>query len=280
MHLLMRTLAILFAALVVAGGSSQAANSRTRDLDESYVSHALNGALHFDVFLPDGYDATQQRYPVIYVLHGLPAGSDSYRNSSFVAEAVRRIHGNAIVVAPQGARDDDSDPEYRDWGDGRDWETALTRELPAAVDARFRTIRTRAGRALVGFSAGGYGASAIGLHHLDEFAVVESWSGYFHATDPSGHHALDVGSTAANEYASVHRLVPKLRREFRAHPTYFGFYVGVKDFFAGENVRLHRELERAGVWHTFRVYRGGHQLALWQSEAPRWLELALAHLAH
>ena len=151
MHLLMRTLAILFSALVVAGGSSQAANSRTRDLDESYVSHALNGALHFDVFLPDGYDATQQRYPVIYVLHGLPAGSDSYRNSSFVAEAVRRIHGNAIVVAPQGARDDDSDPEYRDWGDGRE----RVRERPstrAEVAARvscasdvLRLLRRRQG---------------------------------------------------------------------------------------------------------------------------------------
>ena len=59
--------------------------------------------------------------------------------------------------------------------------------------------------------------------------------------------ALDVGSTSANEYASVHALVPKLRSAFRAHPTYFAFYVGDADFFASENVRLHRELVQAGV---------------------------------
>jgi S-formylglutathione hydrolase FrmB len=189
----MRIVAIFVAALVLAGGASQAATTPARSLDESFVSRALNGRLHFDVFLPAGYGSSGRRYPVIYVLHGLPAGSASYRNSSFVAQADRRIHGNAIVVTPQGARDNDSDPEYHDWGDGRDWATALTRELPAVVDARFRTIRSRAGRALIGFSAGGYGASIIGLHHLDEFAVVESWSGYFHPTDPTGHHALSVG---------------------------------------------------------------------------------------
>jgi putative tributyrin esterase len=279
MHMLMRTVAIAVVALVLAGGASEAATTRVRALDESFVSHALNGRLHFEVFLPAGYDKTQRRYPVIYVLHGLPAGSDSYHNAAFVAAAVRLIHGDAIVVTPQGARDNDSDPEYHDWGDGRDWATALTSELPAVIDARFRTIRSRAGRALVGFSAGGYGASVIGLHHLDEFAVVESWSGSFHPTDPSGHYALSVGSATANQYASVHRLVPKLRREFQAHPTYFAFYVGNKDFFAAENVQLHRELTQAGVWHTFRLYNGGHQLSLWESEAPRWLDYALAHLA-
>lgn len=279
MQILMRTVAIFFVAVVLAGGSSQAATNQGRELDTSFESHALNGRLHFEVFLPQGYDASRRRYPVIYVLHGLPAGSVSYRDAAFVADAVRSVHGNAIVVAPQGARDSDSDPEYHDWGDGRDWATALTRELPAVIDARFRTIRSRAGRALIGYSAGGYGASVLGLHHLDEFSVVESWSGYFHPTDPTGHHSLDVGSTSANAYASVHTLVPKLSRAFRTHPTYFAFYVGSEDFFAAENVQLHRELQRAGVWHTFRVYHGGHQLSLWQAEAPRWLGLALAHLA-
>jgi S-formylglutathione hydrolase FrmB len=139
--------------------------------------------------------------------------------------ALQVAHRKAVVVAPQGARDGDTDPEYHNWGPGRNWETALTKELPAVVDARFRTIRSRSGRALIGFSAGGYGASVLGLHHLDEFAVVESWSGYFRATDPSGHFALDVGSPAQNAYASVHTLVRELRGDFLAHPTYFAFYL-------------------------------------------------------
>jgi enterochelin esterase-like enzyme len=142
-----------------------------------------------------------------------------------------------------------------------------------------RTIRSRAGRAIVGFSAGGYGAMILGLHHLDEFSVLESWSGYFHPTDPTGHHALDVGSAGANAYASVHSLVPKLRALFKSRPTYLAFYVGNRDFFRTENVQLNRELNRAGVQHVFRVYPGGHQSSLWSAHASPWISAALAHLA-
>jgi S-formylglutathione hydrolase FrmB len=278
-RVLVRTVAILFAATFV--GAAHAAAGSPREFDESFSSHALTGRLHFEVFLPSEYGLTRRRYPVIYVLHGLPATVSSYRSdSTWVADALQAAHREAIVVAPQGARDRDTDPEYHNWGPGRNWETALTKELPAVVDARFRTMRARSGRALIGFSAGGYGASVLGLHHLDEFAVVESWSGYFHATDPTGHHTLDVGSKEENAYASVHTIVSELRSAFRAHPTFFAFYVGDQDFFAPENVRLHHELTRARVRHTFRVYRGGHQTSLWKAEASRWLGLALDHMAN
>lgn len=38
------------------------------------------------------------------------------------------------------------------------------------------------------------------------------------------------------------------------------------------------QLNQSGVAHTFRVYPGGHTWALWQSQAPNWLALALAAL--
>jgi len=40
-----------------------------------------------------------------------------------------------------------------------------------------------------------------------------------------------------------------------------------------------QELAHAGVLHTFRIYHGGHQRSLWQSQAPHWLDLALAYMA-
>ena len=45
----------------------------------------------------------------------------------------------------------------------------------------------------------------LALEHLDEFAVVESWSGYFHPTDPTGTKPLDLGSRRRNTAANVHR---------------------------------------------------------------------------
>ena len=49
--------------------------------------------------------------------------------------------------------------------------------------------------------------------------------------------------------------------------------------FVAENEQLNRELTAATIPHVFRLYPGGHQQALWSSEAPTWLGLALNHLA-
>jgi hypothetical protein len=115
------------------------------------------------------------------------------------------------------------------------------------VDSHFRTIPDRRGRALVGLSAGGYGAVILALHHLTDFSVVESWSGYHHPTNPAGTAPLELGSAAADRKASAHTFVPQLRQAFHLRPTFFAFYVGRGDSrFRAENEQLHAELLAAG----------------------------------
>lgn len=245
----------------------------------SFDSRAVRGKVHLVVLLPSDYGQGRRRYPVVYFLHGLPASANAYRDVSFLRRALGRLGRKAILVAPQGARDRDTDPEYLDWGPGRNWEQAVSKELPAYVDTHYRTIPDRRARALVGLSAGGYGAVSLALHHLDSFAVVESWSGYFHPTNPAGTEALDLGSGRRNRRANVHSAIARLRRAFRAHPTFFGFYVGREDArFRDENLELHRELDDAGIPHVFRIYPGAHERRVWSGHARAWLGLALAHL--
>lgn len=269
---------VLAVALALAAVAAVAARL---DVDRSFHSRATAGSLSYRVWLPDAYDPNgDRRYPVIYFLHGLPAGPNGYRGAGFVAAALRRANRDAIVVAPQGARATQPDAEYLDRGPGRRWETAIASELVGEVDSSYRTFADRRGRAIVGVSAGGYGAMLVGLHHLDEFAAIESWSGYFHPTDSTGWRALDLGSPAANRRASAHTYVPVLRDRLRRDPTFLGFYVGSgDDRFADENEQLDRELRRARVPHLFREYPGGHGQALWSAHAPVWLNLAVAHLA-
>jgi enterochelin esterase-like enzyme len=231
------------------------------------------------VLLPAGYAGSGLRYPVVYFLHGLPASSRAYRNVGFLERALGSLRRQAILVAPQGARDQDTDPEYLDWGPGRNWEQAVSRELPAYVDSHFRTIPDRRARALVGLSAGGYGAVALAFHHLESFGVVESWSGYFHPTDPSGTKTLELGSAQRNRRANLHNAVVGLRHAFRVHPTFFGFYVGRGDArFRAENLALQRELVSAGIPHVFKLYAGAHEQRVWSTHAGAWLRLALTHL--
>jgi enterochelin esterase-like enzyme len=243
-------------------------------LDTGFKSAALGGEMHALVVLPAGYATSHKRYPVIYFLHGLPARSSTYLHNEWLAERGAAA-GQFILVEPQGARDSDTDPEYIDWGGQRDWATYLTKELPAYVDSRFRTIRSRDGRAIIGLSAGGYGATMLGLNNLDEFSVIESWSGYFHATSPSGRAAI-----AAPPRTNVHTLISTLASSDRSKHTFLAFYVGRSDpIFVPENEQFASELTAAGIPHTFDVYPGGHDEKLWATHAVAWLRLALSHLA-
>ena len=260
-------------SLVAATAAWALTRPASVDLDEQVPSTALAAKVHALVVLPPGYKTSGLHYPVVYFLHGLPAPATAYRGNGWVERALEQA-GPAILVEPQGARDGDSDPEYLNWGRGRGWETFVSDELVHYVDAHFRTIRSRRGRAIVGLSAGGYGATILGLHHLDRFSAIESWSGYFHPTDPTGTTPLSRGPAD-----SARALIPSLRADERVRPTFFAFYVGSGDArFRAENVELAQQLKAAGVPHAFQVYRGGHETSLWERQAPAWLHMALRHL--
>jgi S-formylglutathione hydrolase FrmB len=266
--------AVGLAALAAAAGAAAALlSAKAVTIDEQVPSLALAAKVHALVVLPPGYRTSGLRYPVVYFLHGLPASASSYREAGWVERALEQA-GPAILVEPQGARAGDTDPEYLNWGAGRGWETFVSDELVHYVDAHFRTIRARRARAIVGLSAGGYGATILGLHHLGRFSVIESWSGYFHPTNPAGTAPLPRGPAA-----NAHTLIAQLRTDERKRPTFFAFYVGRGDTrFRAENERFSRELTAAGVQHVFQLYAGGHSSVLWEREAPHWLRLGLAHL--
>ncbi|HUK96420.1 MAG TPA: alpha/beta hydrolase-fold protein [Gaiellaceae bacterium] len=271
--------------LALAGCDSSAASRSAGPRIEygSFHSHAVNGTLHYSIALPPGYDATKKRYPVVYFLHGLPANARAYRNIGNYADSLAATGHSAIVVGAQGARAGDTDPEWHDWGPGRDWETATESELVSWIDHHYRTLPERSARAIIGVSAGGYGATLIGIHHPETYRVIESWSGYFVPTNPAGK-PLDLGSAAANAAASAHANVPLLKKRFKRYPdTFFAFYIGRQDPYPGfvdDNIRLDQELTAAGIPHVFELYQGAHDQAFWDMHEDAWLAAAVDRLDH
>jgi len=274
--------AALVVAVLVAGTlAARPADAAGTVRDRAFHSRALEGTLHFSIFLPAGYAQSTRRYPVVYFLHGLPATPSSYRSGwvARVGDSARRNGRDVIVVGVQGARTGDSDPEWHDWGPGRNWETATARDLVRYVDGHYRTLPMRRARALIGVSAGGYGAAIIGVHHPATFAVIESWSGYFHPTTPDGSQPLAVGDAAADARASLHTYVASLRQTWqRVGATLLRFYVGSQDQFRPENEQFDRELTADRVPHIFREYPGGHSESLWDAHEDSWVGAAVRFL--
>jgi enterochelin esterase-like enzyme len=274
---------LLFGPGATSGGSARANLLRGSTQQGSFASQALEGRVHYAVYLPPGYGSSMTRYPVIYFLHGLPASPQAYQSITPIASAVEASGHDAIVVGMQGSRQGDEDPEWLDRGPGRRWETATAVELVSVIDHRYRTLAARSGRILIGVSAGGYGATLIAAHHPATYSVIESWSGYFHPTDPTGTKALDLGTAEANDWADFHKLIPTLKRRFAPYlkTTYYSFYVGTNDArFRAENEETSRELRAAGLAHVyFRLYPGGHEWTLWAQHARGWVGSALSAAA-
>ncbi len=278
----MRTVTVAaLAALILAPSAAARTTLQGRLLDVTIHSHALSGVVHARVYIPPAYATSGLVYPTVYFLHGLPGTSRSYTvHAAHVSQLIESLRAQAVVVFPQGARDNDSDDEYNDLGPGHNWERFVSTELPTYVDAHFRTIPDRSARAIIGISAGGYGAAIAGLHHLATFSVIESWSGYFRPTDPTGTHVVHRRSPAWDAEASAFTLVPWLAGAFTREPSYLAFYVGNADTrFVPDNEAFDQKLTAANVAHDFQVYPGGHSWTLWDAHAADWLGAAFAHLA-
>ena len=139
---------------------------------QTFRSQAAGAEVSFHIYAPPAYAADpDRRFPVVYWLHGSGGGvSGISRLSSRVDEAVAtgRVQPFLLVFV-NGLRMG----MYVDWANGRaPLETVIVQELRPHVDANWRTIATRDGRLLDGFSMGGYGAGRFGFRYPELFRSV------------------------------------------------------------------------------------------------------------
>ena len=236
------------------------------------------------VYLPPGYDANPlRRYPVMYLLHGFPGQPRAFlltvRMGVWVDTlyAEHRLSG-VILVMPFGSTGTFTDKEWANGVHrGEGWETFVARDVVGAVDARYRTIRSGAGRAIAGLSEGGYGALNIAFHHPGEFSVIESWSGYMLA-DRSP--AIFGRKEATFTYNSPLDYLPRVAAALRREHVLIWFYTGKADPLRSQNAAFATELERYRVDHRFFVDAGGHTWHIWRANARAALLAATTRLAH
>jgi enterochelin esterase-like enzyme len=234
------------------------------------------------VYLPPGYDAVAgRRYPVLYLLHGFPGRPLAFlltvRMGVWVDTLVaqRKLRG-VILVMPSGSTGTFTDKEWANGiRRGESWETFLARDVVHAIDARYRTIPSAAGRAIAGLSEGGYGALNIAFHHPDEFGVVESWSGYMKADNIP---AIFGGRPSLLAYNSPADYLPRVAAALRRNHVYFWFYTGRRDALRGQNAAFAAELARYGLAHRFFVAPGGHTWRIWRANARAALLVAVSRL--
>ncbi|MFG3404323.1 alpha/beta hydrolase [Streptomyces sp. NPDC048142] len=127
-----------------------------------------------NVLLPDDYHWSGRTYPVLYLLHGGEQDFISWDRWGIRAATAGKP---VIVVMPDGGRAGwYSNPVSTNVG-ARNWEHFHIGQLIPWIDANFRTYAEFDGRAVSGFSMGGFGALKYAAKYWGHFASVSSHSG-------------------------------------------------------------------------------------------------------
>ena len=227
--------------------------------DRSFESAALGRQLPYRVFLPPDYHSSTragQRYPVIYLLHGMGGRYDEW--SGYGVEEVanllfrERKIAHSIIVAPQGGLG-----YWMNQDGGAPWGDYLARDLVKHVDATYRTIARREARAVGGLSMGGHGALQLALNYPDVFGVVGAHSA---SIRPESQAPRYFGRGSG--FARRDPLTLALDSELTAPPRIW-LDAGDEDHWRHPIAELHEILTRKGWEHEYHVYDGGHDGWYW-----------------
>ncbi len=290
---MLRLAIILF--LVFIGPIAAGAEDRRVAESLSFESATLGRPMDYSLYLPPDYYAEEAtRYPVIYMLHGLGGNERDWLRGAAIADTVDRLIAEGmlppvIIVMPDGGNS--WYVNSADIGGPGDYETAITEDLIAHVDATYRTLDARDGRATGGLSMGGYGAVRLAFFRPDLFAAAASLSG---AIFPDMATPEDVSETQVGLFRGVYGTPLDTERFNRANV--FGqieplaaagnappvlLTVGDDDYFELDRGAhaLFVALRDAGLPAELRVTDGGHVWPLWAQEVERALVFLTAYLA-
>ena len=259
----------------------QAAQLRGVIRSDAYRSPTLGGSTRqFLIYLPPSYGISRtQRYPVIYLLHGVPgsmsnwfggANADATANDLFASGKARET----IFVSPDGNGSLYKVSEWANSLNGRqNMEDALVDDLVPYIDAHYRTIADPANRTLAGISDGGYGAANIALHHPDVFGKVLSLGGFFMA-DKSAVFGTGPLNDAFHRFNSpaVYVTTPDGLTAARSIIFLIGAATQDRGYY-GKDLAFYRQLQRLGVHTELISVIGSHSWQTWGSQFAKALPL-------
>jgi len=302
---MVKRIGMLLVVVAVTAGVVGAPPVRASVTPAAQVVKGAVGEFDYEVLLPSGYERSDRRYPVVYIITG---------NGGAVTSAATELHldeyaarDEAIIVTPVEHQLNNLMP---DWADGsRALDHDFISELIPRIDADFRTIPDRDHRAIAGLSAGGYSSMAIAAHHPNLFAAAASFSGLidirdrgaageatvelpqvlvvdqrpdelFHRfgnpyTDPESWVQRNPTDLVANLrgvdlYASAGDGVPASADEAAGGGAFLWQHMLVEQQISSMTVSFIQHAQAAGIPIDARLHRGTHDARHWRDDLADW----------
>jgi enterochelin esterase-like enzyme len=255
-----------------------------------FVSERLGEPIAYSLYLPAGYETSEENYPTLYLLHGR---GDDMSAWAQIAETLDTLIADeqippVIAVMPDAPWSERAsyyvDSHYTGVPHGMPVETAFIDDLIPHIDATYRTIADRTARIAGGYSMGGYGALRYVLAHPDVFsgAIVLSPAVYIplppvdSSTREFG--AFGLGDQLFDEAIYTSLNYPALLETFDQAHLPISMFIAVgddewknenpDDFLHDLDIEAHFVFNRVtrvqSITSEFRVYNGGHDWDVWR----------------
>ena len=171
----MKNICVYFCLIIQSGIFAQG----TVEINYFY-SNALEVDCGYTVHLPEGYDNSDEHYPVLYFLHGF--GTNHYLFYGGIHDVMESLISSDqvdpfIIVRPDGSASPYLGSFYTNSALYGDFEDYIMYDLIDHIDNSYRTIDHRLYRGISGHSMGGYGATKLGITYYDLFGSISSHSG-------------------------------------------------------------------------------------------------------
>lgn len=248
-------------------------------LPHTFYSGALNGRRTCYVYLPNSYEHSDRRYPVIYLLHGRSGSETDWSYKGRAVQTVEKWNAegklrDVIVVMPSDGGHDRG-TFYADWYDGSGhFEQYIIYDLLGEIDREYRTLASRNGRVIGGFSMGGYGAFMLALRHPDKFGAAASLSGAFGKFEdfPLWERARIFGPPGGPHERKYDLNVLAEQSESYAYRPELFFNCGLDDFLLDGNRYFQKKLDELKYRHFYEEHPGEHNWEYVVNHLPDVLE--------
>lgn len=224
-----------------------------------YLSKQLGSWREMHVYTPPGYDASTEKYPVLYLLHG---GGEDQRGwatqgkadlilDNLIAEGKARP---MIVVMLDGNVGGAGGIAGVNENVLKTFENELKNTAIPYVESNFRVQADSKNRALAGLSMGGLQTLYAGIKNTDLFSSLGVFSSGWFANNTA---------LSAPQYQFIKSNISAINTNLSS----LWISMGGQEDIAFNNCKIMREkFDELGLKYTYSEYPGGHSWPVWRHD--------------
>lgn len=273
---------ILLMPYFISGQESKVFDSLT------FESKILKKEKTFALYLPKGYESSQRKYPVLYLLHGV--GDQPSRQKRWIQQGeVQRIADSNINVGaavPMIIVMPDAEMTfYMNNVNGKyQFEDFFIQELIPYIENKYRCLTEKKYRAIAGLSMGGFGSILYSIHHPEIFGACAAMSAAIFTdeeiikmpyTEYLRRFRTAMGDVKEDDpritdfwnQNSILYLVKQIKEDQKKAVRYY-LDIGDDDFLYKGNSLLHISMRDLNIPHEYMVRNGTHNWGYWKSGLP------------